>query len=181
MTGRSRYQDKPLLKITALNAVLRGWMTYYRNCNAKEIAKDLDFWVNQRLFIWLRNRHRLPIRHILTMYKLQQEGKRYTCDIRNGERMLFLYRMSDQPITKYRSETHPHPYLTGNRATTITEAETPIPNYVWRGNAQNNKEWRMVKEEIMTERGAKCEQCGNTENLDLHHIKARRYGGQLAR
>ncbi len=178
MTSRKRYQDKPLLKITALNAVLRGWMTYYRYCNAKETAKDLDFWVNQRLFIWLRNRHRLPIRQILTMYKLRQEGKRYNCGMRNGERILFLYRMSDQPITKYRSKTHPHPYLTGAWATTIAEAETPIPNYVWQGNAQNNEEWRMVKEEIMAERGAKCERCGNTENLDLHHIKARRYGGQ---
>lgn len=36
----------------------------------------------------------------------------------------------------------------------------------------------MVKEEIMAERGAKGERCGNTENLDLHHIKARRHGGQ---
>src|SRR5258708_39106155 len=85
--------------------------------------------------------------------------------------------MSDQPITKYRSKHHPHPYLTGAWATTIEEAETPIPNYVWQGNAENNEEWRMVKEEIMAERGAKCERCGNTEYLDLHHIKARRYGG----
>jgi 5-methylcytosine-specific restriction endonuclease McrA len=112
------------------------------------------------------------------MYKQRQEGKRYNCGIRNGERTLFLYRMSDQPITKYRSKTHPHPYLTGNWATTIEEAETPIPNYVWQGNAENNEEWRLVKEEIMAERGAKCERCGNTENLDLHHIKARRYGGR---
>jgi RNA-directed DNA polymerase len=63
--------------------------------------------------------------------------------------MLFLHRMSDQPITKYRSKTHPHPYLTGNWATTIAEAETPIPNDVWQGNAENNEEWRLVKEEIM--------------------------------
>jgi RNA-directed DNA polymerase len=90
MTGRSRYQDKPLLKITALGAVRRGWMTCYRNCNTKETAKDLDCWVNQRLFIWLRNRHRLPIRQILTTYKLRPEGKRYNCGMRTGERMLFL-------------------------------------------------------------------------------------------
>src|SRR2546430_12386587 len=28
-------------------------------------------------------------------------------------------------------------------------------DYVWRGNAENNQQWRMVKEEIMAERGAK--------------------------
>jgi RNA-directed DNA polymerase len=178
MTARKRFRDEPLLKCSALNAVLRGWMNYYRHCNAKEVARDLDFWVNRRLFWWLRKRHRLPIRRILSMYKMRQEGKHYNCGIRKGEQTLFLYRMKDQPITKYRSRTHPHPYLTGEWETTVEEAETPIPQYVWQGNAENNQQWRIVKEEVMAERGAKCERCGSTVNLDLHHIKARRYGGK---
>jgi len=127
MTGRSHFQDKPLLKITALNAVLRGWITYYRNCNAKEVAKDLDFWVNQRLFIWLRNRHRLPIRQILTMYKLRQEGKRYNCGIRNGAHMLFLYRMSDQPITRISVENASPPLLDGQLGDNDNGSGNPGP------------------------------------------------------
>lgn len=178
MTARKRYKDQPLLKFSALNAVLRGWMVYYRHCNAKQTAKALDFWVPKRLFIWLKNRHRLPTRKILSMYKLRQEGKRDNFGIRKGEAMLYLYRMSDLPITKYRSRTHPHPYLTGEWETTIEEAETPLPSYIWLGNAENNEQWRVIKEEVMAERGAKCERCGSTVNLDLHHIKARRYGGK---
>ncbi len=178
MTARQRFRDEPLLKFSALNAVLRGWMNYYRYCNAKETARDLDFWVNRRLFWWLRKRHRLPIRRILSKYKLRQDGKHYNCGIRQGEKMLYLYRMRDQPITKYRSRTHPHPYLTEEGETTVEEAETPIPTTVWLGNAHNNEKWRVVKEEVMAERGARCECCGSTVNLDLHHIKARRYGGQ---
>ncbi len=178
MTARKRFRDEPLLKFSALNAVLRGWMNYYRHCNAKETARALDFWVNRRLFWWLRKRHRLPIRRILSMYKRRQEGKHYNCGIRKGEHTLFLYRMKDQPITKYRSRAHPHPYLTGAWETTVEEAETPIADYVWQGNAENNQRWRIVKEEVMAERGAKCERCGSTVNLDLHHIKARRYGGK---
>ena len=112
------------------------------------------------------------------MYKRRQEGKHYNCGIRKGEQTLFLYRMKDQPITKYRSRAHPHPYLTGAWGTIVEEAETPIANYVWQGNAENNQRWRIVKEEVMAERGAKCERCGSTANLDLHHIKARRYGGK---
>ena len=50
MTARQRFRDVPLLKFSALNAVLRGWITYYRHSNAKAIAKDLDFWVNRRLW-----------------------------------------------------------------------------------------------------------------------------------
>jgi RNA-directed DNA polymerase len=178
MTARKRYKDQPLLKFSALNAVLRGWIIYYRHCNAKQTAKALDFWVPKRLFIWLKNRHRLPTRKILSMYKLRQEGKRDNFGIRKGEATLYLYRMSDLPITKYRSRTHPHPYLTGEWETTIEEAETPLPSYIWLGNAENNERWRVVKEEVMAERGAKCERCGSTANLDLHHIKARRYGGK---
>ena len=86
--------------------------------------------------------------------------------------------MSDLPITKYRSRTHPHPYLTGEWETTIEKAETPLPSYGWLGNAENNEQWRMIKEEVMAERGANCERCGSTVALDLHHIKARRYGGK---
>ncbi len=178
MTARKRLRDEPLLKLSALNAVLRGWMNYDRHGNAKETARDLDFWVNRRLCWWLCKRHRLPIRRILSRYKLRQEGKHYNCGIRKGEQTLFLYRMKDQPITNYRSRTHPHPYLTGAGGTAVEEAETSSPDYVWRGNAENNQPWRRVKEEVLAERGAKCERCGSRGNLDLHHIKARRYGGQ---
>jgi group II intron reverse transcriptase/maturase len=177
MTSRRRFRDSPLLKFSALNAVLRGWMSYYRHCNAKETAKDLDFWVNQRLFRWLQKRHRLPIRRILARYKQRQDGRRYNCAIRNGEEWLYLYRMSDQPITKYRSRCLPNPYI-GEGSTELEQAEGPLPEYVWLGNAKNNEQRRELKEEIKAERGAACERCGSTVNLDLHHRQARRYGGQ---
>lgn len=178
MTDRSRFRDMPLLKFSALNSVLRGWMTYYRHCNAKEIAKDLDFWVNERLFLWLQKRHRLPARRIIAMYQKNQNGTRNNWAIKNGEDLLFLYRMSDQPITKYRSRNIPNPYLTEDWATEIEEVETPIPEYVWLGNAENNDRWRIIKAEVKAEKGAECEICGNRVNLDLHHLKAKRYGGK---
>ena len=178
MTDRTRFRDEPLLKFSALNAVLRGWIIYYRHCNAKETAKDLDFWVNERLFLWLQKRHRLPPRRLLALYKQRQEGTRYNWGIRNGEGWLYLYRMSDQPITKYKSRKPPNPYLTDEWTTDLETPETPLPEYVWLGNAENNEEWRKLKAEIKAERGAKCERCGNTMELDFHHLKARRYGGQ---
>lgn len=176
MTNRKRYQDSPLLKFTALNAVLRGWIGYYRHCNAKQTAKDLDFWVNERLFLWLQKRHRLPPRRIMAMYKQRQDGKRDNWGIRNGEDYLYLYRMSDQPITKYRSRSLPNPYLEGQWATAPSVSQLPLQELVWLGNA-DNEQWRELKEEIKAEPGAKCALCGSQDQLDLHHIKARRYGG----
>lgn len=176
MTNRKRYRDSPLLKFTALNAVLRGWIGYYRHCNAKQTAKDLDFWVNERLFLWLQKRHRLPPRRIMAMYKQRQNGRRDNWGIRNGEIYLYLYRMSDQPITKYRSRSLLNPYLEGEWVTVSSVSQIPLPEKVWLGNA-DNEQWRELKEEIKAERGAKCDLCGSQDQLDLHHIKVCRYGG----
>ena len=178
MTARRRFRDSPLLKFSALNAVLRGWITYYRHSNAKETAKALDFWVNQRLFRWLERRHRVNARRILTMYQHREQGTRKNLGIQNGEQPLFLYRMSDQPITKYRSRKPPNPYLMGNWITQIEQREAPMPGYVWLGNAENNERWREIKAQVKAEHGARCERCGSTVNLDLHHCKAKRYGGK---
>ena len=178
MTDRKRYLDVPLLKFSALNAVLRGWITYYRHCNAKKVAKDLDFFVNERLFLWLQKRHRLPPRRILAQYKQRQDRRRYNWGIQNGEKWLYLYRMSDQPLTKYRSRKPDNPYLLDAWGLVYEEPEMPLPGAVWLGNAENNEHWRELKAEIKAERGAKCEICGSTVDLDLHHRKARRDGGR---
>lgn len=177
MTARQRFRDVPLLKFSALNAVLRGWITYYRHSHASAIAKDLDFWVNRRLFRWLVKRHKAPARRIMTMYKHREEGTRYNLGIQNGDKRLFLYRMSDQPLTKYRSRNPQNPYLASDWTTQIAQETAPWSNFIWLGNAANNEQWREIKAQVKAERGAKCERCGQTGQLDLHHRQARRYGG----
>ena len=181
MTSRKRFRDSPLLKFSALNAITRGWINYYRHCNAKETAKDLDFWINQRLFLWLQKRHRLPPRRILKMYQHRQDGNRSNLGIRKGEGWLFLYRMSDQAITKYRSRNPPNPYISQDWGTSLAQVEAPLDSFIWLGNAENNERQRELKALIKAERGAKCECCGSTVNLDLHHLKARRLGGQTVK
>jgi group II intron reverse transcriptase/maturase len=177
MTDRKRFREQPLLKISALNAVLRGWIGYYRHCNAKEIAKDLDFWVNRRLFRWLQERHRLRSGRIVALYKHRQEGRRYNLGVQNGEAMRFLYCLSDQPLRKYRSRTIGNPYLDKEWVTEIEAAESAISEPIWLGNAERHGEWQGLKAAIKAERGAQCEACGSRRRLHLHHLKARRIGG----
>jgi group II intron reverse transcriptase/maturase len=178
MTARRRFRDVPLLKFSALNAVLRGWVTYYRHSHAKATVKDWDFWVNQQLFGWLQQRHKATAHRIMTMYKHREQGTRYNLGIQNGEHMLFLYRMSDQPLTKYRSRKPQNPYLAGDEGTQMAQDAGPLPELVWLGNAENNEVWREMKAQVKAERGAKCERCGCTMALDLHHRQARRYSGK---
>jgi Restriction endonuclease len=91
--------------------------------------------------------------------------------------ILFLYRLSDLPITKYRSRSPDNPYIQGEWSMAMTLIDSPLPEQVWVGNAENSQ-WRELKETIIAERGAKCEICGSTEKLDLHHIKARKCRGK---
>ena len=177
MTRRKRFQDLPLLKISALNAVLRGWINYYRHSNVKKIAKDLDFWVNQRLFLWLQKRQKLPPRRVLKLFKHREKGRRNNLGVVNGEDYFFLYRMSDLPLQKYRSRCPENPYLIGDWITSLPQPENPITKSGWNGNA-DNAQWRELKEKIKAERGARCEQCGSVSHLDLHHIVARKYKGK---
>ena len=177
MTKRKRFRDLPLLKFSALNSVLRGWINYYQHCNAKKTAKDLDYWVNDRLFLWLKKRHKLCGRRIIKLYRRRENGTRDNWAIKNGEDLLFLYRMSDKPITKYRSRKPENPYL---KHVEIVESskDVPLPDYIWLGNAQNNEIWREVKALVKSKKGAKCELCGNSDLLQLHHVKAKCHGGQ---
>ena len=177
MTRRKWFQDSPLLKISALNAVLRGWINYYRHTNVKKIASDLDFWVNERLFLWLKKRHKVTVRKVLDRFKHRENGTRWNLGVVNGDNYLFLYRMSDLPLKKYRSRSPDNPYLEEDWATTALQPEQPLSQRIWMGNAENVT-WRELKEKIKAERGAKCEQCGSLGKLDLHHIVSRKNKGK---
>jgi hypothetical protein len=157
--------------------VLRGWINYYRHTNVKGIAKDLDFWVNERLFLWLKKRHKVTVRRVLEMFKHRENGKRWNFGVANGENYFFLYKMSDLPLKKYCSRSPDNPYLEGESTTSALQPEKPLPNQTWMGNAENAT-WRELKEEIKAQRGAKCEWCGSLGKLDLHHVISRKNKGK---
>jgi RNA-directed DNA polymerase len=178
MTDRQRFRDSPLLKFNAINIVLCGWINYYRHSNVKTIAKGLDFWVNQRVLKWLQKRHKTGVRETLRRYRHRENNTRYNLGVKNGDDKLFLYRMSDCSITKYRSRKPENPYLTNKNETKIEQSESPLQNCIWLGNAEDNGKWREIKAQIKAEYGARCAHCGSTQNLDLHHKTARRDGGR---
>ena len=84
---------------------MRRWINYYRHTNTKKLAKNLDLWVNERLFLWLSKRHKVCKRKVLYRFKLRENGKRCNCGVIKGENYIFLYRMSELPLKKYRSRS----------------------------------------------------------------------------
>ena len=108
-------------------------------------------------FLWVLVTPSAP-KHIIKVYKLREDGRRFNLGIRNGDKILYLYRLSDLPLTKYRSRSPENPYIQGEYRTGVPLADQPLSEQVWLGNA-NNSQWRELKETIKAERGAKCQAC----------------------
>ena len=42
----------------------------------------------------------------------------------------------------------------------------------------NSNEWKHIRLRLFGERGRKCEMCGETQNLHVHHLTYKRFGGK---
>jgi len=182
MTAHKRGFDNPLDKFIALNAMMRGWIGYFRHVSAKSTAKELDWWVNHRVVLWLMHKHKTPIREILRQYKSRERKGKLNRDnlaVKNkkGDN-LYLYKMSDMPIRPYQYPFHrTNPYLEGEGIeTTWSEMEIPLPDDTWNGWSENNL-WHDICAAVLARDGYRCQECGSQENLDVHHKQARKDGG----
>ena len=83
----------PLWKmIREINPVLRGWGAYYRYCvGAKKIFSQLDWYVDQRLWRWLRKKHpKTPGRKIASMRRPSRERPRLKVWAEGGYEQYFM-------------------------------------------------------------------------------------------
>jgi group II intron reverse transcriptase/maturase len=180
MTRRNTFYQSPLEKIKSLNRVMRGWNQYYQYVNATATANKLTYWANDRLFLWLKKRHKQGARWVMRTYRHREQRERTnhwnlgTKD-ENGQ-ILFLYQLTDLHRHIYYARTPPHPYLD---ETNITE---PFPDTAfarfWEGQTTPAKaDWAELRPVVLERDGHRCTQCGSAENLHVHHCRARRRGG----
>lgn len=178
MTNGRQISD-PYLKVLALNRVLRGWILYYRYANVKDIAHKLDWWIYRRFTHWLQRHHGWGVRRVLAEYEHQQYGRRKNLAVHNGHgSLVFLYRMSDLPLTHYYTRNYPNPYISAERIVTQIgrEALSPVKATAWQGGSRN-AEWQELRRQILQRDGYACQRCGSTSQLEIHHLKARHAGG----
>jgi group II intron reverse transcriptase/maturase len=170
----------PLLKVQALNRILKGWIQYYRHANVKDIAHKLDWWVYRRLTRWLGSHHKWGVRRVLAKYEHQQFGQRKNLAVPNQEsQLVFLYRMSDLAIKKYRTRNYPNPYIDANHVVTQVDQENiaPLDATAWNGNSRH-AEWQELRRQILERDHYACQNCHSRESLEVHHLKPRRKGGK---
>jgi hypothetical protein len=116
---------------------------------------------------------------VLAEYEHQQYGRRKNLAARNGQgKLVFLYRMCDLPITKYRTRNYPNPYIEAEYVTTRTEDEilSPLRETAWQGGSQH-AEWEELRRQILQRDGYTCQHCSSTNKLEVHHIKPHHKGG----
>ena len=69
LTQRNTFYQAPLEKINGLNRVMRGWNQYYEYANATRTASELTYWAHDRLFIWLKKRHKQTANWVIAHYR----------------------------------------------------------------------------------------------------------------
>jgi len=171
------------MKFKSLNRIIRGWGNYYRNVSFSHDARELDFWINQRVLIWLKNKHLgKGVYWLLDQYKKREVTQKYnrwnfSVKGRIGEN-IFIAKLQDIPLRAYRRRKPEHPYLKTEDPLPIENPDTPFlePRVV--NISPENMAWEETRAQAIERDEYRCSKCGkNLSKLDVHHITARRHGG----
>jgi len=183
MTAHQATLDNDYNKILAINSILRGWSEYYKHVSSSRVFRTLDYWVERRLVGWLSDKHKLGVRqavHRFQKSQCEQGRKRRNIGIRYAEdKILWLYKMSDQHITKYRRRRFGNPFFSatnrdGEGVPPIADTDMPLPEQRWNGNTKAYQ-WRDVRDAILERDAYLCANpsCRSAVNLDIHHVSPR--------
>lgn len=181
MTRRNTFYQAPLDKIKSLNRVMRGWNQYYEYVNATKTASQLTYWANDRLFIWLKKRHKRGARWVIQAYRHREQRERtsrWNLGVTDEKgQMVYLYHLTDLHRRIYYARQHPHPYLIDQPPDPDIELETPFVER-WNGHTTPEKaEWFEIRLAVLARDKYRCTQCGSKYKLHVHHNQARRRGG----
>jgi len=179
MTGRRTLDDDYLLKIQALNAVVRGWAMYYRAVNSTSTFQGIDQYVWLRLRTWLEKKHRCGPKQVRQRYMRHRSGPRGGMDEFAAqdaqERWIYRSRATNVQLVYHRpwlKRYWPHPYLEPVPAQAYA---FPALDDRWEGTSRA-PEYVANRRLVMQRAGGRCEHCGQRARLVVHHRNRRHYG-----
>jgi RNA-directed DNA polymerase len=172
MTTRSTINDDYVYKIQAINAVIRGWATYYRAVNPTETFHKLDRYVWFRLKKWLEKKYGIGPKEVKRRYMPHQPGPKggrdeFAAQEADGT-WVWRYRATQTKLIYHRPtiKRHwPHPYLEKVKAEHYV---LPTLKDRWQGNSAAPTYTANRRGVLKRAKGA-CERCGRATKLIVHH------------
>jgi RNA-directed DNA polymerase len=184
LTKRGTTFATPEMKFKSLNRIIRGWGNYYRHVSFKHDARELDFWINQRVLIWLKNRHQgKGVRRILRQYKRREVTGRYNrwnfgAEDSQSNQTVYIAKLADIPLTRYLRKKPSNPYLTVEEVPNIVETETALLDERVLNVTPEEVKWQEIRRRVLQRDEYRCSMCGKTNvPLNAHHEVARQNGG----
>lgn len=176
LTRRSETILPAWYKVLELNQILCGWSAYYQHVNAKTAFHKLDWWVRDRIFRWARKKHgNASWKYINAKYKHRDPKGRlnFVTHLMDGS-PVWLYRMSDRPIRRYRTNWQRPNYMNGGITTTIEDSQTEVVEPVSYPATEHDQ----VRLCVRRRDNYTCQHCGQTEgSLHVHHVIPKAEGG----
>ncbi len=186
LTGRNWTWMDEYTRLTTLNAIVRGWCEYYKHISLHKDLEEISRYTWHRYLGFLLKKHK----HSRKQRLIQEKSitflnrTRWKAEIQEGEEILIAYQWlptpKELPRSRYRMKGRggfPHPYL---------DIETAhLDNPKWEGNPserifvdtvgattrRRNEPlgFAETKLRVKMRDGWKCTQCGNPDNLRVHH------------
>lgn len=172
------------MKFKSLNRIIRGWGNYYRNVSFSHNARELDFWLNERVLIWLKRKHQgKGVYRLVEQYKrreVTQKYNRWNFGVKGSDgETIFIAKMQDIPLRAYRRRKPEHPYLKIVEPLLIEDPETPFLDPRVINIPPESLAWEETRLQVLERDEYKCSRCGKSlTSLEVHHIRARRHGGR---
>jgi RNA-directed DNA polymerase len=170
ITDRSQIRKSREDVILALNTFLRGWGDYFRHSSAKRALAYIGSRAFMRMWAWLVNKDYGNTRRGWRATKAKYHHENTW---RVGKHQLMV--LATMPVEYPRHRIVPHPYLLG-RAVVEPWHRDPFRTR-WDGWREYGDDWRPAMEAAAERAGNACVTCGATDDVEFHHIKARRRGG----
>ncbi len=174
ITSRKTHRDDEVLKLKALNAVVRGWANYYRAVNAYKTFADLDRYVWLRLRKWLQGKYRLSPRQVAKRHMRRRAGPRggevnFTAHDAVTGNWVWRAMATDTILVHYppRFKQHwPNPFL---ETVKVEPYVLPTLKTMWQGNNEAPL-YEAARRVVLGRARGICERCGQTAKLSVHHI-----------
>jgi RNA-directed DNA polymerase len=172
MTTRSTINDDYVYKIQAINAVIRGWATYYRAVNPTETFQKLDRYVWLRLKKWLEKKYGIGPKEVKRRYMPHQPGPKggrdeFAAQEADGT-WVWRYRATQTKLIYHRptiKKHWPHPYL---EKVKVEHYVLPTMKDRWQGNSAAPT-YAANRREVLKRANGACERCGRATRLTVHH------------